>query len=248
MKYFFSSPVASIKALRQGEARRFLFSFAVDGKGIHRHSLPTDDIIIDSGAFTLWNKGEGEIDIEEYLAFCNSIPKGNVVCINLDVIPETGSSQSEIDKCCEQGFENFKWLRERCIHPVLPVYHYGEDIKWLIRFQKECDFVGISPANDTHENTKRKFLSYVFKHWDKKTKFHGLGYSSKSGLMMFPFYSVDSISYKRRIHRNSKGKNRSIIVAIKALNSLLVQNIKAFIKMEEDVTSVWESRGIKWDE
>lgn len=241
MKYFFSSPEGLRKTLQKMGATSYLLSFAVDAKSCHKFDAPENDVIIDSGAFTVWNKG-GSIDIDEYINFCKTKP-GDWSFINLDVIPKTGSSSKDIELCCEQSFENYLYLRSK-LSNVLPVYHYGDNPKWLDKYIDHTDYVGISPANDTHENVKREFLKKCFKVTGKTVKTHGLGYSSLDGMLMFPFYSVDSVSFKK-IPVYLGGKKTTFWFNSK-MEFLNEQRIKQFLDMERYVTRVWHERGMFW--
>jgi len=240
MKYYFSSPTPRKKELISSGAKRFLLSFAVDGKSVKKHFDNYSDIIIDSGAFSVWNKGNGKIDIDEYLNFCRTLPE-TYTFINLDVIPETNSTKKEISKCVEQSFENFKYLTNN-LKNVLPVHHYGENLSILDRYLDYTDYVAISPANDTHENVKRKYLKEIYTHIDySKIKTHALGYSSFEGLKLFPFYSVDSISYARFKIRDKQFLSSS------TLEFYQLKEIKKFIQYENFITRLWEERGLKYD-
>jgi hypothetical protein len=234
MKYFFSSPLRTLQLLREYGAQNYLWSFAVDGKEVQKHAQESDSIIIDSGAFSLWNKGKGTIDIDEYIAFCQGLPQ-SWTFINLDVIPETGSSKADIERCCGESYENFQYIRKRLPEStVMPVYHYGEDMRWLRRYEEEAEFIGISPANDTSEKVKRRFLAEVFTTWDKQKRFHALGYSSATGLEIFPFYSVDSISYKRqniRSHSPERTIKTNIFLSGSKLSYLQQERIKSMLAM-----------------
>ena len=236
MKYYFSSSARAYPLLKELGAENFLLSFAVDAKECHK--MLNENVIIDSGAFSVWNKG-GSIDIDEYLNFCKSLPQ-HWTFINLDVIPETGSKAEDIERCCSQGYENYLYLKQH-LKNVMPVYHCGDNIKWLHKFMETADFLGISPANDTHENVKRVFLKEVFSITRDKVKTHGLGYSSFDGLKMFPFYSVDSISFKKSKINGTQFWNED-----SKLWYYLRLRIKDFLRMEKDITQLWEKRGIKW--
>ena len=239
MKYFFSSPENSEKILDEYKVENYLLSFAVDAKAAHK--FKGKNVIIDSGAFSVWNKG-GTIDINKYLDFCKSCPQ-DWWFINLDVIPKTGSNAEDIEICCQQGYENFLFLKKH-LKKVMPVYHYGDDIKWLHKFIELSEYIGISPANDTHEKIKREFLKSVFEVTKSNVKTHGLGYSSFEGLTMFPFYSVDSISWKRyqiKIDRQKIG-----MLKCKALRFLERIRIKEFLELEKNITHIWEKRGVIW--
>jgi hypothetical protein len=235
MKYFFSSSAGFYGMLSELGATNFLLSFAVDAKDCKK-MIEEESVIIDSGAFSVWNKG-GSIDIDEYLNFCKTLPQ-SWTFINLDVIPKTGSSAEDIEECCKQGYENYLYLKKH-LKNVMPVYHYGDDIKWLHKFMETADYIGISPANDTHENVKREFLKQVFHVTKDKVKTHGLGYSSIDGVKLFPFYSIDSISYK------SFNINKDRYLVCKQLNFYFRQSIKKFLKLEKDMQKYWEYKGIK---
>lgn len=237
MKYFFSSSAGFYNLLKELGATNFLLSFAVDAKDCKK-MIQEKNVIIDSGAFSVWNKG-GEINIDDYLSFCKELPR-DWVYINLDVIPKTGSSKEDIEECCKKGYENYLYLSKH-LKNVMPVYHYGDNIKWLHKFIESSDYIGISPANDTHENVKREFLKEVFYITKDKIKTHGLGYSSVEGLKMFPFYSVDSISYK------SFTINKSRFMVCKQLAFYFRQRIKVFLQLEKDMEALWKYRGIKWN-
>lgn len=245
MKYFFSSPSSMRKPLKERKVRNYLLSFAVDAKDVKHFDDDNNRLIIDSGAFSLWNKGAGTIDIDEYLAFINSLEHGDITCINLDVIPQTGSSKAEINKCVEQGFENYLYLKSKSKHKIMPVYHYGENISILKRYADHTDYIGISPANDTAEVVKRAFLDKVFGFTKDKIKCHGLGYSSFGGLYIYPFYSVDSISFKRVIIEIDGVKLG--MFANESMSYLRRNRIQQFIDLEKTVTEIWEKRGITWD-
>jgi len=240
MKYFFSSPGNSEEILKEYGVKNYLLSFAVDAKSAKK--FEGNNVIIDSGAFSVWNKG-GSIDIDKYLEFCLSCPQ-DWWFINLDVIPKTGSNADDIEECCKQGYENFLYLKKH-LKNVMPVYHYGDNISWLHKFMESSEYIGISPANDTHENIKRKFLQEVFYVTEDKVKTHGLGYSSFNGLSMFPFYSVDSISWKRY---QIKIDNQKIgMLKCKALRFLERLRIKEFLELEYQITEIWKARKVDWE-
>lgn len=245
MKYFFSSPSSKKKMLFRLNAQNYLLSFAVDGKYCDEFYAPGRRMIIDSGAFSVWNKG-GTIDIDEYKKFCLSKPQ-DWSFINLDVIPKTGCGPEEIERCCQASYENYLYLSKE-IKNIMPVYHYGDKMKWLKKYTSHTDYIGVSPANDTHENVKRAFLKTVFNELnvkETKIKTHGLGYSSFSGLYLFPFYSVDSISFQRiRVHH--KGETFGCWVN-GPMVFLGLKRIKEFMDLETTLTELWKERGVEWN-
>lgn len=194
MIYYYSAPTNYKKELFDVGVKSFLLSFAVDAGRWEEYYNLDIPLIIDSGAFTAWNSGK-QINIEDYKNFCIKLPE-DTIFVSLDIIPTTASfDPNETEKCCEQGYENFIYLK-RYLKNVLPVYHYKDNIKWLKKYIEHTDYVGISPANDTQEEVKRLFLDYVFKQLPRNIKTHSFGYTAGEGLKHYPFYSVDSTSWK----------------------------------------------------
>jgi hypothetical protein len=200
MHYYLSAPnnvPIEVKRwlLNKKERMSYLFSFATNKEEWREYYQDgKNNIIMDSGAFSAWNSGK-VIDREEYLRFIKTLPE-DVFKINLDVIPRTGATTAEKLKCIEEGFNNFKYLSAR-VENVVPVHHYGEDISWAKKFLNFTDYICISPANDTPEAVKQTYFKYIFSELPKGVKTHTLGYSSLDGLSLFPFYSLDSISFKK---------------------------------------------------
>ena len=75
---------------------------------------------------------------------------------------------------------------------VIPIHHYGDDLKWIDKYLQYTDYIGLSPANDTDEKTKQKYFDFVFRYLPDDIKTHAFGYSSPGGMQKYPFYSVDS--------------------------------------------------------
>lgn len=241
MKYFFSSPSSSFKILESFDVVNILISYAVDAKKmkLHYEKYKKYEVIIDSGAFSVLNSGK-KIDIDEYKDFCLSCPQ-NWTFVNLDVIPsENITSKKYVEKCVIQGWENFKYL-SKYIKNVLPVYHYGEDIKWLKKYRNSVDYIGIGSGGRLI-NTEKKIEYYRncfdMIGWD--TKVHAFGFSTLSGLLQIPFYSFDSVTYKRY---HIAGK---MYYAQGDLEVLQYNSIRDWLYYERQLTNVWKERGIIW--
>ena len=236
MKYFFSG--ADNHIIKAG-ARNILLSYATH-KNAPKHFAhrPEFTLIIDSGAFTVWNTG-GTINIDDYIAYCK-LGSPDWTYINLDVIPQTGSTKAQIEEAVEKSKQNFLYIKKHGFK-VMPVFHYGENLDVLKWYMNHTDYIGISPANDTHEKVKREFLDTVFSVTRDKCKCHGLGYSSFEGLTKYPFYSVDSISFRR-----TKMDDLAFFNSNKKLMILQKQSVAKFMKYEAYVTELWKERGIEW--
>lgn len=168
-----------------------------------------EKLMIDSGAFSVWNKGL-TIDLDEYLRYCKAHPSVSVF-VNLDVIPPKGLKlTNEVkEETCKRGWDNFmKMIRVLPMEKVVPVFHRGEDIKWLEKYiDFGCPYVGISPrfdfASKLHTQRRIKYLDdcrKVVVGSDGKpiVKTHGFAVTNHLMMMAFPWYSVDSATWTQQ--------------------------------------------------
>lgn len=177
------------------------------------------NVLIDSGAFSGWNKGQ-PIDLDEYIAYCHegiencerANKKVRAVC--LDVIPGkkgetanlgrlTGSKETLqknkdlINKAAQQGFDNMMAMKKSGITPI-HVYHQGEDWSWLGKMLEHTDYIGISPANDLAVNARNRWMESVFTYLYKNgvdVKTHGFAVNSYSILKNMPWESCDAATW-----------------------------------------------------
>lgn len=209
---------SSFMFLKEEGVKNLLFSFAVAPILEKWMKLGDDEehIIIDSGAFSVWNKGR-TIEMDDYIKFCHEqIELGkklnkHIRVVNLDVIPgkkgETTKLNSVygnieknkevIEEAAKKGYENLKIMIANGITPI-HVYHQGENIKWLDRMVEKTDYIGISPANDVPMIDKKIWVSSVFEHLYKKgynVKTHGFAVWSPLLLKSFPWTSGDATSW-----------------------------------------------------
>lgn len=166
---------------------------------------PGDQLIIDSGAFSVWNKG-GSIDIQDYISYCKENFDWCDYFVNLDVIPGKPfqkNKTSDIKEAAKAGWKNYRIMsdslpKEKIIH----VFHQGEEFKWLEKMVDKIPYIGLSPAND--KNTKQRIewldrcMKYVTDSNGKPVvKFHGFAVTSSRIIAKYPWYSVDSATYLR---------------------------------------------------
>lgn len=136
-------------------------------------------ILIDSGAFSASTIG-AKIDINEYCSFLQMVKDKVDGYVNLDAIGDAKKSQ-----------ENQKFMEKQGLEPI-PVYHSGEDLKYLDDYCGSYDYIGLGGVVGT-KNTDR-WLEVIFNKYPTK-KFHGFGITSPLLLKKYPFYSVDSTSW-----------------------------------------------------
>ena len=146
----------------------------------------TNKIILDSGAFSAHVKGE-TLDVEQYAEFVKeygaSFEGG---CFNLDVIGDGKAS-----------YDNWKKLRSLGVDTI-PVFHLGTDEKYLHKYLKQTDYIGIGAIANLDTKARLMGLDWV---WNThltnsdgtpKLKVHGLGLTSVRIMLRYPWYSVDS--------------------------------------------------------
>lgn len=173
------------------------------------------NIIVDSGAFSAWNKGM-VVDIYEYIKYSKkAIEKGNqqnkkVYVVNLDNIPgEVGDNiykrrisnfavTAVINTAARQGYKNMKIMLDNGIEPI-HVFHQGEKFRWLDKMVEKINYIGISPANDVSQKEKYLWVYSVFNYLYKNNigvDTHGFAVFERNLLLDFPWTSCDAASWK----------------------------------------------------
>lgn len=195
-----------------------LFSQENDRKNIsnwqkYKHSRRTQykgNIFIDSGAFSVHTKGI-ELNVDEYIDYINSIDEDIHIFAQVDKIPgEFGKEKTkeQIIEAPKLSWDNYLYMKEKVISrdKLLPIFHQGEDFKWLenmLEYKHEdgqhIAYIGISPANDKSAKEKEIFIHKCFNIIKKSSnplvKTHAFGMTSKWILERYPFTSADSTSW-----------------------------------------------------
>ena len=168
-------------------------------------------LFIDSGAFSV-HTGKATVDCDEYISYLNSIDEHIHLIAQLDTIPGNfGQSKSKEDyeNSAKLSWENFLYMYPKLKSPekLMPVFHYGESfdalknmLEWEDETGRRLSYVGISPANDTGQNIKNRYMENVYDFIAKSSnpdiKSHLYGMTSLDGLARVPAYSADSISHR----------------------------------------------------
>lgn len=164
-------------------------------------------IILDSGAFSAWNKGK-KIDIDDYISFCIKNQEIIDYIVSLDVIPGAPFvklTEQDRRNSAIEGWRNYKKMLNAGIpaDKLIHVFHQGEDFRWLEKMANEIPYIGISPTNDKTTFQKLVWLNecrkYITdKEGNAKVKIHGFAVTSLKLVFDFPWYSVDSSSWSLR--------------------------------------------------
>lgn len=173
-------------------------------------------LMIDSGAFSAWNKNK-QIDIIAYIEYAKkaieegTAAKKEVHIVNLDVIPgkvgktdaltrnRKEENKEMINASALEGYKNLKTMKKHGITPI-HVFHQGEEFKWLDRMVEQTSYIGISPANDMSQDSKRHWISSVFEYMYKNNlehiDTHGFAVWSPKVLLEFPWTSCDAATWR----------------------------------------------------
>lgn len=124
--------------------------------------------------------------MKNYVLFVNKYKNQLDIYVNIDVIFNP-----------ERTWENQKYLESMGIRPM-PVYHFGEDIKWLKKYMDNYEYIGIGGLGQ--DVTKNRF---VLQHGDpvfslledskQEIKTHGFAITSLDLMLRYPWYSCDSV-------------------------------------------------------
>lgn len=220
------------------------------------HNLQDRIIFLDSGAFSAMTR-KSIIDIDKYADYIKENKKELEVYANLDVIGNPEASK-----------KNQLYLEKQGLNPI-PTFHFNSDIKYLKEILKKYDYFalgGLVPILK-QKKTAEQWLDYCWSVISKTKplpKVHGFGLSTYWAWQRYPFYSCDGTSWLQpgRYGRVTKMVDGRIINMGKEQNNVLghmlgkekggyhsiqLQQIKEYLKMGEQITKLWEHRGIKWD-
>ena len=166
------------------------------------------DILLDSGAFSAWNKGT-PINLDGLIQYAkdNADVIDNIVA--LDVIPGSPGYKDipdeEREDAAARGYDNYKYMLKKGLpkEKVIVVFHQGDNFYWLEKLRDEgVPYIGLSPANDRVTPEKMAWLDEcMFYATDRNglplQKWHGFAVTSLPLMKRYPWYSVDSATWIR---------------------------------------------------
>ena len=231
-------------------------------------------LIFDSGAFSAWS-ADKKVDVVGYADWATEQAKNfpRVVCVNMDVIPGKfgrTSTLAERKAGMALSLKNADYLRSRGLN-VMEVFHQDEPrdfLDLLLSRQTEKGVLGISPRNDVAVNSKiawqKTLMSYLHQTRGKNfPRTHGLAVTSYDMLCNFPYYSADSSTWSSPFrfggYTDEMGKTKKIAAKFgvekityaqsrESVRHLARQGIENQQRMGDSITSLWEKRGIAWED
>jgi hypothetical protein len=165
---------------------------------------PAVNLMLDSGAYSAWKSGN-PIDLEQYAEYLEKTGLLVQCYVNLDVIPgERGDkhpSSAEVEESAKRGWQNYLCLKKMGLHPI-PVFHRGERMYWLEKMLGEgVTYLGLGGIAFGSFGMRLRWLEEVFaflcgdRGWPP-VKLHGFGVASPELMTRFPWYSVDTTSWR----------------------------------------------------
>lgn len=237
MKYYLSSAGDWEDQIMELKHNTVLLSFGVDAPS-HWKVFKNFDVLIDSGAFSIYNSGV-DLNIDDYVEFTKQLPQ-HWNFISFDVIPKDKKSKVDVDKCGQATYENYLYLKDK-IPNLWPVYHYGEDIKYFKKYMELTDKICVGSLLGNKIKSYHHY-NQIFSLAKDKIKIHGLAMTSVDFLFKFPFYSVDSITYKRvNVTKNVKYWGQG------EFKCLGYESLRYWFHIEQQVTNIWKHRGVIWN-
>ena len=108
--------------------------------------------------------------------------------VNLDIIYNA-----------EESWENQKYMEENGLRPI-PVFHYGEDFKWLRKYVDNYDYIGIGGVaggitlQQFVVSLGNRAFEYIAKA-NPRIKVHGFAVTSYNLMRRYSWNSVDSTTW-----------------------------------------------------
>jgi len=163
------------------------------------------NLFLDSGAYSLYHhcikkssKGKSytETDefwnyVDQYAEYIKENGKNFSVYVNVDVIFNP-----------QESLRVQKYLESKHKLNPMPVYHFGEDIKWFKKYMDNHEYIGISGVGK--ETPRSAYIDYADTVFNlvcrgnnnlPEWKIHGFAMTSPSLLFRYPWYSTDSSSW-----------------------------------------------------
>lgn len=220
-------------------------------------------LFLDSGAYSAFTRGV-EINLDEYVALVKEHDREIFAYAVLDVIGDHKATR-----------KNYLKMRRMGLNPIA-AFHYESPYKELERYCKEgCDYMalgGLVPLSSA-KSTLRKHLDNCWavlkKYWPIKV--HAFGVTSQWVLERYPFYSCDStvaivgggmgrvvdfeggrLRSLRWTQHAKAGRHATMVDNLADDGSRhmarRLHNIKTIVRFEEYLTTLWEKRGIIWND
>jgi hypothetical protein len=189
-------------AMAAGHHKHYLGAYPITNRTLTMLTPQQFCFFLDSGAYSAWTRG-AQIDIDEYIAFIRCNIEHIEVYASLDVIPGRpgrASTEAQRHQAAEQSWANYLYMVRDGLDPI-PVFHYGEDFKYLERMLAfGCTYIGIGGLVSVTGPNRMSWLDRVFARLTDAgghplVRTHGFGMTSIPLIFRYPWFSVDSTTW-----------------------------------------------------
>ena len=255
MHFFLAGHILGHRRVVNAQIRNYLASYAYPDYIEHFTSVATRPyrLLIDSGAFSVWNKGR-VFSVDDYAHWLHDhIPQwqqgGDVRYFNLDVIGDQSAS-----------WHNQQRLESRGLSPI-PIFTYGADFAHWHRALDNYEYVALGGLVPFATERKKlwawldKCFAVVvrrFKDTGVMPRVHILGIGTQASLFRYPCYSADSSSWLSAIRH---GRTTTDLPAIPRASQggrdvelyVLRREIENAARVQNEATKLWTQRGVTWN-
>lgn len=167
-------------------------------------------LFIDSGAFSTHRSGK-QVDLEDYINFINENHEYFDLYVQVDDIPGKWGqpkTKEELESSPPKTWNNYLYMRSKLIDAdkLLPVFHQGEDFKYLKQFLEYQDengerikYMCISSNKNLDSRKRYEWYKQCYEVIEKSSnpniKIHSLGTQSEHHCSTIPFTSADATSW-----------------------------------------------------
>lgn len=232
--YLAGSSHTPVKELKEMGVKNKLYSF--HGETTKAIQWGGEGLMLDSGAYSVFTRGV-TINIDQLIEFINFVKPD--AAIQLDVI---GDSQ--------KTYENYVYMKQK-IPNVLPVVHFNMSDSYISKMVDSTDYLLLGGLVSQRGQWKliTEWLDYLYTKYKLHTKkVHLLGITKKNLLERYPAYSSDSTTW---LSGNRYPQPNYTMGKINQKNKdyyeLEKDGFNKIRELEQHITKLWESRGIKWD-
>ena len=185
-----------------------------------QHPEYTGKIMVDSGAFSFYQQSKKKGHIltdqemyeytDEYIKFLNEYGQDLEVFVGVDSVPDPENVNPDYAR---KTWENYLYMYDRLKseirHKLIPVFHYGEDFKWLknmLEYVHEdgthLDYIGLAISLEGTTKVRINWANACRKVIEESSnpevKTHAFGVGVKSVLDHINVTSTDATSWVKR--------------------------------------------------
>lgn len=223
--YYFSG--AYSQPLKRSENTDQLFSVYLEKKLIINtiqykkdHPEYTGRIMVDSGAFSFYQQAkkknkvitddEMNTYVDDYIKFLNEYGKDLECFVAVDSVPDPSNvDQTYAQKTWDNYLYMYSKLNEDIRDKLIPVFHYGEDFKWLRNFLEykhedgsHIAYIGLAISLEGTKKVRitwgQECMNIIAHSSNPDVKTHAFGVGVKSVLDHIDVTSTDATSWVKR--------------------------------------------------